>query len=65
MPLRAVLDLLQVKVVDERKFKQVVEEEIRNLDRQENEALPQVALSLNNVRPPDGTDCRRAILQTL
>ena len=40
----------QVKVVDEKKFKHVVEEEIRKLDRQENESLPQVALSLNNVR---------------
>ena len=41
--------VLQVKVVDEKAFKQVVEEEIRKNDRQENETMPQVTLSRNNV----------------
>lgn len=41
--------LFQVKVVDEKAFKQVVEEEIRKLDRQENESMPQVTLSTNFV----------------
>ncbi len=47
--LYALLLYFQVKVVDEKAFKQVVEEEIRKLDRQENEAMPQVTLSRNNV----------------
>ncbi|XP_038077860.1 inositol polyphosphate 5-phosphatase OCRL-like [Patiria miniata] len=51
-PVSSLFDIT-VKVVDEKKFKQVVEEEIRKLDRQENDALPQVALSLNHLEFKD------------
>ncbi|XP_022100456.1 inositol polyphosphate 5-phosphatase OCRL-1-like isoform X2 [Acanthaster planci] len=51
-PVSSLFDI-EVKVVDEKKFKQVVEEEIRKLDRQENEALPQVALSRNDLKFKD------------
>ncbi|XP_033106034.1 inositol polyphosphate 5-phosphatase OCRL-like [Anneissia japonica] len=38
-----------VKVIDEKKYRDVVEEEIRNQDRVENEALPQVTLENNQL----------------
>eukprot|EP00057_Strongylocentrotus_purpuratus_P016572 XP_011671046.1 PREDICTED: inositol polyphosphate 5-phosphatase OCRL-1 [Strongylocentrotus purpuratus] len=48
-PVSALYDI-GVKVVDEKKFREVVEEEIRKLDRQENEALPQVTLGRNELK---------------
>ncbi|XP_071487266.1 inositol polyphosphate 5-phosphatase OCRL-like [Diadema antillarum] len=47
-PVSALYDI-GVKVVDEKKFREVVEEEIRKLDKQENEALPQVTLGRNEL----------------
>lgn len=47
-PVSALYDI-GVKVVDERRFREVVEEEIRKLDRQENESLPQVTLGRNEL----------------
>ncbi|XP_063954491.1 inositol polyphosphate 5-phosphatase OCRL-like isoform X2 [Lytechinus pictus] len=48
-PVSALYDI-GVKVVDEKRFREVVEEEIRKLDRQENEALPQVTLGRNELK---------------
>ncbi|XP_071957184.1 inositol polyphosphate 5-phosphatase OCRL-like [Antedon mediterranea] len=42
-----------VKVIDEKKYRDVVEEEIRNQDRVENEALPQVTLENNQLEFKD------------
>ncbi|XP_071846959.1 inositol polyphosphate 5-phosphatase OCRL-like [Apostichopus japonicus] len=41
---------VQVKVVDEAKYRQVLEEETRNLDREVNESLPRLTISTNEIK---------------
>ena len=51
--------IFQVKVVDKKREKSVLEEVVRELDKRENDFLPQVQLSIKEVsRRIDSCNCR-------